>query len=294
MGTPLTLVGIRRIFGCPWSNLEPMSSPCTQCGYDLSSAPLASSCPNCGAAQTSQSGPKGPPPRRGPPAPPPRRPGSSPEGDLNPFAAAERPPARPPAPRARDAGGGPLIGVPTPVATSVPDENPFFADPTPEPSAEVNPFLVGAPAPTSDPGAVSAPRSAPIAQQPEVAPLRVERGAVSPTIKDPHAEFRKGSWKKPAIFGVLGAGALVGLFYLVPQDPVDTQAQAGAEAETQGAVIGRTVAPEVIQDPNNPTLSAASAPEQKPQPVSADEPAPSPKRPDQSGNFADAFKSAAK
>jgi hypothetical protein len=259
---------------------------------------VASSCPNCGAAVASQSGPKGPPPRRGPPAPPPRRPGSAPDAELNPFAASEKTPVRPPSPRAREAG--PLIGVPTPVDLSPPEENPFFAAPppvsAPEASAPVNPFLMGAPAPVpmSQPEVASAPRSAPIAQEPQVAPLRVQPGAVAPTIKDPHAAFRKGSWKKPVIFGVLGAGALVGLFYLAPQDAKETPAQAGVEAEAPSAVIGRTVAPEVIQDPNNPTLSAAAAPEQKPQPVPADEPAPSPARPDKSGNFADHFKSAAK
>jgi hypothetical protein len=171
-------------------------------------------------------------------------------------------------------------------------ENPFFAAPAPAPPAPApaaNPFLAAEPAPQP------APHSAPIAEQLQaVLPIQPQPGAIAPSINDPHAAFRKGSWKKPILFGLLGAGALFALFFLVPESSQEKAPTMEATREDSATVIGRSVGPDVIEDPNNPTLAAAAKPEEKPVAPAADEPVPSPNRPDRSGSFADVFKSAAK
>jgi hypothetical protein len=116
----------------------------------------------------------------------------------------------------------------------------------------------------------------------------VERGAISPTLKDPHAEFRRGNWKKPLAFAVVTAAALYGLFVLVPAaDPAEkTAAQPGV-----GPVIGRSNGPQIIEDPDVLNPLRAKADVQTPSATAA----PAATGPsNRSGNFADSFKSAAR
>lgn len=263
-----------------------MSLLCTSCGTNLTSADAR--CPNCGAVQPS-AGPPGPPPRKagGPPAPPPRRPPPSPpagggltEPDpfgLPPTQASPQPPA-------------PLMA-----AQPQADTNPFMAspEPSPEPAPSANPFL-GADHPTPQPAPSAPQTSAPLSEQ-QVASLVGRPGVVAPTIKDPHAAFRKGALKRSVLIGGVAALALGAMFYLIPSEPEDETPSVEASAETP-AVIGRSVAPEVIQDPNNPVLAASAAKEERvpAAPPSSEEPGPSPDRPDRSGSFAESFKATAR
>jgi hypothetical protein len=95
------------------------------------------------------------------------------------------------------------------------------------------------------------------------------------------------------MIGAIAAVALGGMFFLIPSEPQEKAAELEASPEPP-EVIGRSVAPEVIEDPNNPVLGATAAEEERaPAPVD-EEPAASPDRPDRSGNFADSFKAAAR
>jgi hypothetical protein len=128
------------------------------------------------------------------------------------------------------------------------------------------------------------------------APLQVQPGAVSPQVRDAHAEFRAGSWKKPALIGSITAALVGGLFFGMPAPEEEKKPayRTVAEPEAPVAVIGASVSPEVIADPDKPSLT-------NPNPLKKDlpteeEPAPSPSadQPERSGGFADSFKSAAR
>ena len=146
-----------------------------------------------------------------------------------------------------------------------------------------NPFLAQSPQP--------APHSAPepqAARTPEGVERGTQRSAAVPQVRDPHAEFRKGSWKKPAAFLAVAALLAGGLFFGLP-DRTEEKKDAIVASPEAVTVIGRSVAPEIIQDPDQPSLSQPNPP-----PARAkvpEEPGESPDRPDQSGSFASMFKS---
>ncbi len=98
----------------------------------------------------------------------------------------------------------------------------FLGERRPAPPAAPAPRAAPSP-PSPSVGGFAAPQAPVQAQvraaapQPQGAPLQVQPGAVAPNIGDPHAEFRRGSFKKVAIFlaaaGLCGAG----LFYGLPE-----------------------------------------------------------------------------
>jgi len=96
--------------------------------------------------------------------------------------------------------------------------------------------------------AAPAPAGRVIAAQ-AAAPLVAQPGAVAPNLRDPHAEFRKGRWQRPAAFSLVGAAALGGLFFLAPgeQTPV---AAAGLKAPDRAisTAIGSSLPPERISE----------------------------------------------
>lgn len=147
-----------------------------------------------------------------------------------------------------------------------------------------NPFLAASPTP-SPASETESPRVVPT---PEGAPLRVQRGVQAPSVRDPHAEFRKGGLKKPLLLAVLAAAVVGGLFYGLPKQEEKAAPSADSGPVT---VIGASVSPEVIPDPDKPSL-------QNPNPslkrARTEEPLPAPvDHPDRSGSFGDAFKSTA-
>jgi hypothetical protein len=89
----------------------------------------------------------------------------------------------------------------------------------------------------------------------EGAPLLVQPGAVSPVIRDAHAEFRKGGLRKPALLGLAAAALLGALFFLLPgqEKPV---APATAPLSRAEAVIGATPVPGRIAQPEQKSLAA--------------------------------------
>lgn len=170
----------------------------------------------------------------------------------------------------------------------VPDATPQA--PTPQPEQVANPFLAQEPTPE----APSTPRVLPLSQG---APLKARPGVVAPDIRDAHAEFRKGGWKKPLLFGLIAAAIAGGLFFGIPKDKEEESSPLAESTEVESErVIGASVSPDVILDPDKPSL-------QNPKPVrrvktdeelEQEQPRASPDRADRSDGFADAFKSNAK
>ncbi len=256
-------------------------------------------------------------PPGGPPKPPPRRPPPSPAAEANPFMDAPDaartaeeapnpffdPPARsggvvtsapPLLPTTPELDSAPLRDAPLPL------DIPGVAQPVPPAAARpAAPSPRAAPSPPSpSAGGFAAPQAPAHAQvqaaapQPQGAPLQVQPGAVAPNIGDPHAEFRRGSFKKVAIFLAAAGLCGVGLFYGLPEsEPTSPVAPANTDLRAN-AVIGASVSPEIIEDPN---ATSATSPRKEPAQASADEESPSASRPsDSQGNFANSFKTLAK
>ena len=83
----------------------------------------------------------------------------------------------------------------------------------------------------------------PVDRRLQGAPLRVDPTVVVPHYKDPDAEFRRGSWRKPLAFVLLAAGFITALVVLVPSKPPAESQR--AEGELAPAAIGTSVAPEI-------------------------------------------------
>ncbi len=224
-----------------------------------------------------------PPPRKGPPGPPPR-----------PKKAAGLPPDS--------------HGVSDPDKTPA---NPFLVSavnggfeaappsrPTPqtlpEPQAPANPFMAVAtetraqavPRPPS-PAAPQEMGSVPMGSALQVAPIVGQPGYEAPNLKDPHAAFRKGNKLKALLFVAVAAAVVGGIVFLANQEP--TEPKVAAEKESEGPVIGSSVSPEIIKDPNDEPLSARLKKTAAPvEPV----PAPAPRSADNEG-FANHFKAKA-
>lgn len=159
---------------------------------------------------------------------------------------------------------------------------------TPEP-AEANPVLAASPTPSpaSQGGAVERP-----APSSGGARLRAQPGAVAPHVRDPHAEFRKGGWIKPLLFVVFSAAVVGGLFFGIPAEEPPKPSPFADAGSTPMAVIGASVSPEVIPDPDRPSLQNQNPERNTPR---QEEPPAAPSEvPDRSGSFGDAFKASAK
>lgn len=182
-----------------------------------------------------------------------------------------------------------------------PSANPFLAPSAPlsEPSVELasNPFLAE-PAPAR----ALAPEPEPVRRIPSTprdasklgAPLRVDPSVALPNIRDPHAEFRRGAWKKPLAFVALGAALLFGLSQLGGEKPASPRADLGEPVKVR-AGIGTSLPPHRTTE--EPALGAAEA---KEAPEDSGAVAPSGQDLGRSreaageSNFAKAFKEAAK
>jgi hypothetical protein len=152
-----------------------------------------------------------------------------------------------------------------------------------------NPFIAADPslgAPATAP-AVSVDSPAPGARPEE--PGRNRSPDVTASLRDPHADFRKGTWKKPAILLAVAALTAGGLFLGLPSGTEKEQKPAAVASPETAAVIGRSVGPEIIPDPDQPSLTQPNPPPARSK--VAEEPGESPDRPDQSGSFASMFKS---
>lgn len=119
----------------------------------------------------------------------------------------------------------------------------------------------------------------------------------TPQVKDPHAAFRKGSTLKPAFIGGAAVAMLAGLFFLMPSGEDET-----ASSSEAAPVIGASVSPEIIPDPDASLGSASVAKSRESSSAGEDGSAASASpgvRPasgsseSQSGEFAQAFKSSA-
>jgi hypothetical protein len=102
---------------------------------------------------------------------------------------------------------------------------------------------------------------------------------------DPHAEFRKGRWQKPALFVAVAALGLGALMTLVPE-PEEKVAEP-ADPGRQRAPIGGSVSPLVIEVPER---DFSEKPSQATPPAGSQAKSAS----SSSGNFAESFKSHAK
>lgn len=213
------------------------------------------------------------------PPPPPRRPEGQPTIDSEVFE--QETPVRH---QATLIGGTPALS-----------SNPFMADlPPSEPS---NPFLPDAMEPAPSPQAPamaspkSAPKSAPRVIPPAVgAPLVSRPGAVSPDVRDAHAEFRQGGWKRPLVLVLVAAAVLFGMT-LLPGAKKATPTPVELSKAPPPAVIGRSLPPGRTSDEDvraNEREQMKAKPEQDSAP--ADRPSDIPKEDD----FASAFKASAK
>lgn len=174
--------------------------------------------------------------------------------------------------------------------------NPFMAAPNrfmapdPIPANAVsdphsaNPFLAESPA--HEPTASPAPQ---VVAHKQGAPLAAKPGASSPSVRNPHAEFRKGGWKKPAIAAAAAAAIATGLFFGLPETGEEKAAGLSGEQHVPAAVIGASMSPEIIQDPDRRSLTNPSPPAAR---VHRDpeESAVSSDRSDRSEGFAASFK----
>ncbi|HSC85829.1 MAG TPA: hypothetical protein VLC09_01105 [Polyangiaceae bacterium] len=194
-------------------------------------------------------------------------------------------------------------------AVEEPAANPFLASSplgsSPLGSSPLGSSPLGVVAPAAAPLAAAplgaaAPRAAeqnPIAAVPQGlpqgAPLRVTPGVEAPNVRDPHAEFRRGRWQKPALFGGSAAVLIAGLFVLVPgEEKPAASVQATVAPLPAAPAIGASLPPDRIAEPVPETtaqieerLAKESAPQaapERPAGIVAEK------------DFASAFKAAAK
>lgn len=176
--------------------------------------------------------------------------------------------------------------------------NPFLV-PGAEAAPASNPFLSPAPAPVAP--APVAPAPAPVAQQfvaqvamPASGPHSGRTPSMAPSLRDAHADFRKGQWKKPALMGLV-ACALIAGFAVLSKTPEPERPLARAERpEAEGPVIGASVSPLVIADPDANRFERAKKQSSSQALVDEEsEPSGAPTT-GSSANLADAFKQAAR
>lgn len=121
-------------------------------------------------------------------------------------------------------------------------------------------------------------------------------GAVAPSVKDPHAEFRKGGFQKPLLLAGVAAVVVAGLFVLVPQPEAIDKGTVGAKESKDRPVIGTSLPPNRTTDPEPESAENNSAAFQKAEAEARGE-GEKPERPadiPSEGDFAGAFKAAAR
>jgi hypothetical protein len=103
-----------------------------------------------------------------------------------------------------------------------------------------NPFLLPVEPPPAPPALPVEPRVIPPAAG---APLAARPGGVAPSIRDPHAEFRRGTWKRPAAFAVGAAALVAGLFVLLPAEEPAPPLSGAEQLRPARGVIGGSLPP---------------------------------------------------
>jgi hypothetical protein len=174
------------------------------------------------------------------------------------------------------------------------------APPASETNAEPNPFLMGAAAdsyprsplsPTFGGAASRQPQAVEVVAAPppraQGAALRVDPAVSVPSLRDPHAAFRKGGWQKPLLLITVAAGALFALVTLVPKAEDDKLVD--DQKKSRRAPIGGSVSPLIMEEPER-DLSAKPAPAA---PAAAD-PASAPSDTSSKTAFSESFKAQAK
>ena len=121
----------------------------------------------------------------------------------------------------------------------------------------------------------------------------MQPGAEAPNVRDPHAEFRRGTWKKPAAFVLLGAAALAGLFYGVPREEEKPRAVAPVVVKPEPGVIGQSLPPERIVDDGSELAGQSEKFQKEVEAKPAEAPPERPAGIAREGDFANAFKAAA-
>lgn len=228
----------------------------------------------------------------------PKSPASDASAPSNPFLA--EPPARPAPPQRKPPA---LPNAVLPGVGAVAHPGAFDLPAVPAGSDASAPFLPAAPAaPASTPVQYAEQQyAAPVQQyaapqQQYAAPLAIQPGAVAPSVKDPHAEFRRGGWQKPALFAGIAAVVVAGLFALVPQPDAFDKGTVGQKSTKERPVIGtslppnRTTEPEMESAENNNAAFQKAEAEARGQGEKPERPADIPSE----GDFAGAFKAAAR
>lgn len=128
-----------------------------------------------------------------------------------------------------------------------PSSNPFLAAP-PRGEAPLPPHASQNALTPEFPGAKVTPGVSP-------APERVKQEMTSldesPPLRDPHREFRKGTWTKPLLLVAISGGLLGALSLLSTEKPAPTPAPPvplSARAEPEAFTIGSSQAPDRIPD----------------------------------------------
>jgi hypothetical protein len=186
--------------------------------------------------------------------------------------------------------------VSSPSATS----NPFMDLPEAE---ESNPFLSGPKAVEVPPQAPRMALNAPPGSSRGVPPSQGQKrvippaaglpivsrpGAVSPDVKDAHAEFRSGGWKRPLVF-VLVAGAVIAGMTLLPNTDKRAPTPMELSKAPPPAVIGRSLPPGRTSDED---VAAAEKKRLQADPQQDSEPGKRPSSIAKEGEFSSAFKAA--
>jgi hypothetical protein len=120
--------------------------------------------------------------------------------------------------------------------------------------------------------------------------LVARAGAQSPDIRDAHAEFRRGGWQRPLVL-VLVAGAVILGMTLLPSEEKVTPSAVELSKAPAPAVIGRSLPPGRTTDDD---VRAAEERQMRGKPDDQADQASRPSDIPQEGEFANAFKAAAK
>lgn len=220
------------------------------------------------------------------PPPPPRRPEGQPTIDSAIFD--QDTPVRQPVafdPGAADVGSNPFMDLP-----EAEPSNPFLSGPmAAAPLAQAPVMVQQIASPSSTRGTPPSSGQARIIPPAAGAPLIVRPGIASPEVRDAHAEFRSGGWKRPLIFVLVAAAVVFGMT-LLPGTEKSEPTPVELSKAPPPAVIGRSLPPGRTTDEDVAAVEKKQL-QAKPEPEgdSAERPSDIPK----DGDFANAFKAAA-
>lgn len=176
------------------------------------------------------------------------------------------------------------LAVATAVATAV--TSPVVSSP----QVTNVPVAVGLPAQSAP---VTAPRAVAVEAVPFSSGLQAQPGALSPQVRDAHAEFRRGNWQKPAVLLAVAAVALAGLFFFLPgEDAAVAKTESPVSQRSTPATIGGSLAPDRTVDDQQELVGHKERFEQQAQPEAKEAPQ-APSGITAERDFGKAFKAAA-